>query len=341
MDLKKLNTILREMKLPAFREKQIRKAYYVDLAASWKDVTVLSKELREKLDNEIVWDTLKAEKLVKNKEDDCYKAALKTEDGRQIESVLIRHEDGRNTVCVSSQVGCPLNCAFCATGQSGFKRNLKDYEIAEEVIYFARLLKNMPLKDGFESAKITNIVFMGMGEPMLNYDNVLSAIKILNNKEGFNLGARRISISTIGIPEGIRKLAKEELQVNLAFSLHAPNDKLRSGLCPVNKKYSIKRVMEAIDDYIERTNRKVMVEYVMLKNVNDNPEQARELSELLAGRKLYYVNLIIYNTTLGFNPSPAEKVQKFREILEKNKIQVTVRKEFGREIWAACGMLKQ
>lgn len=338
MDTKKLNNYLRELKLPVFREKQVRKAYFNELALSWENVTVLSKELREKLDAEIKWDSLELGKLVKDKKEDCYKAVLMTEDGRQIESVLIRHKDGRNTVCVSSQVGCPLNCAFCATGQSGFKRNLEAHEIVEQIIFYARMLKKG--MDG-EPGKVTNIVFMGMGEPMLNYDNVMAAIKIVNDKEGFNLGARHISISTIGLPEGIRKLAKEKLQVNLAFSLHAPNDKLRSGLCPVNKRFSIRRVMEAMEFYIDATNRKVMVEYVMLKGVNDNPEQANELVKLLSGRKLLYVNLIVYNTTLGFEPSPREKVQAFKEILEKNKIQVTIRKEFGREIWAACGMLTQ
>jgi len=362
MNFNELHKYLKENKLPAFREKQIYGAYFGALADSWEAVTVLPKDLREKLEKEIPWDSLKPERIAKNKEENCFKAGLKLEDGRQVESVLIRHADKRNTVCVSSQVGCPLGCAFCATGQSGFKRNLEAHEIVEQIIFFARWLKNLDKgRDGQDSeegsegamhgkdrknqereeAKVTNIVFMGMGEPMLNYDNVISAIKILNDKNGFGLGARHISISTIGIPEGIRKLAKENLQVNLAFSLHAPNDKLRSNLCPINKRFSIKRVIEAIDEYIEKTNRKVMVEYVMLKGVNDNEENARELAELLKGRKLYYVNLILYNKTLDFEPSPKEKVEKFKALLEKARIQVTIRKEFGREIWAACGMLKQ
>ncbi|MFA6106885.1 MAG: 23S rRNA (adenine(2503)-C(2))-methyltransferase RlmN [Patescibacteria group bacterium] len=361
MDFHKLQKTIAEIKLPAFREKQVRRAYYNELAGSWDEVTVLPKDLRHKLAKEIAWDSLSPAKAVKGGED-IVKALFNTDDERKIESVLIRHADGRNTVCVSSQVGCPLGCLFCATGQGGFKRNLLAHEIAEQVVYFARMLKNMDCgtrdKDGraltekaggaenYESDKITNIVFMGMGEPMLNYDNVLAAVKIFNDKDGFNLGARRISISTIGITEGIRKFAKENLQVNLALSLHAPNDKLRDELCPVNKKYPVKKILSAVDDYIEKTNRRVMVEYIMLEKINDFPEQARELAELLKSRRLCYVNLIIYNKAITLDkklklaPSSRERVQAFKEILEKNNITVTIRKEFGGAIWAACGMLK-
>jgi 23S rRNA (adenine2503-C2)-methyltransferase len=241
----------------------------------------------------------------------------------------MRHEDGRNTVCVSSQVGCPLGCLFCATGKMGFKRNLTSDEIIEQVIFFDRYLKP-------EGQKVTNITYMGMGEPFLNYDNVLQSIRILNDKEYFNIGARSISVSTAGIIEGIKKFSEEGLQVNLAISLHAPNDKLRKYLMPIDKKYPLEVVLKAVDDYIKKTNRQVMFEYVLIKGVNDSREQAEELSKLM-NKKLYYLNLILYNATGVFKPSTTQRVEKFKEILKKNKIIFSQRYRFGDDIQAACG----
>lgn len=212
-----------------------------------------------------------------------------------------------------------------------FKRNLKDFEIVEQVLFFARYLKN-------SQERVTNVVFMGMGEPFLNYENVISAIKILNDKEGFNLGARKFSISTAGIIEGIEKLAEEKLEVNLAISLHAPDDKLRSKLMPIGKKYSIKKILETVDDYIRKTNRKVMFEYLMIKDVNDSDSLAKKLIKLMK-KRLYLVNLISYNPTADFKPSSKERIQKFKSILEKAGVYVTERYRFGREIKAACGQL--
>jgi 23S rRNA (adenine2503-C2)-methyltransferase len=242
----------------------------------------------------------------------------------------MKHED-RNTVCVSSQVGCALGCLFCATGKMGFKRNLEVFEIVEQVLFFARYLKKT--KD-----KVTNVVFMGMGEPFLNYGNVLGAIKILNDKEGFNLGARKFSISTVGITEGIEKLAEEKLQINLAISLHASNNKLRSNLIPANKKYGIEKILKKVNEYIKKTNRKVMFEYLMIKDLNDSNESAKELAFLME-KPLYFVNLISYNPTGDFQPSSKETIQKFKSILEKEGVYVTERYRFGREIKAACGQL--
>ncbi len=260
-------------------------------------------------------------------------------DGFKIESVLMRHEE-RNTVCVSSEVGCPLACAFCATGKMGFKRNLEVGEIIEQVLCSARFLLRENTK-GREDAKVDGIVFMGMGEPFLNYENVMAAIKILNDQNGFGIGARHISISTAGVVEGIRKLSKESMQINLAISLHAPNDKLRNEIMPVGKKYSIKKIMAAVGEYLEATDRKVMFEYLMIKNFNDKPEYARELAALLAElpRNLYFVNLILYNPTGGFEPSKKEAVQKFKEILQRAHVSVTERYRFGRGVRGACGQL--
>jgi len=212
-----------------------------------------------------------------------------------------------------------------------FKRNLELFEIIEQVLFFARYLKRL-------GGRITNIVFMGMGEPFLNYGNVLGAIKVLNDKEGFNLGARRISISTVGIIDGIKKLAKEKFQVNLAISLHAPDDKLRSKIMPINKKYSIEKILTAVDDYIKRTRRKMMFEYLMIKDVNDSDECARKLAKIMKA-PLFMVNLISYNPTGVFEPSSPQRIKKFREILEKEGIYVTQRYRFGQDIKAPCGQL--
>ncbi len=333
MDFKKLHQFVTDKNLPQFREKQIRRAFFVGLANDWNEVTVLSKDLREELEREIPFSSVKEERFFKKKKDDSVKVSLKLENGDFVETVLIKHKDGRRTVCVSSQVGCSMACAFCATGQSGFKRDLEADEIVDQVIFFARFLKSM-------DEKVTNIVFMGMGEPLLNYDNVLRAIKVLNDKEGFNLGARHMSISTCGIVPGIEKLAKEKLQINLALSMHAPTDTLRGKFMPINARYNIEEALKAVDDYIRKTNRRVMIEYLLIKNLNDKEEDAEKLSEIFKTRSLCYINLIPYNATDSkFLSSPRENIQKFANVLRKNKIKYTIRHSFGGAIEAACGQL--
>ncbi|MBI4101644.1 MAG: 23S rRNA (adenine(2503)-C(2))-methyltransferase RlmN [Candidatus Nealsonbacteria bacterium] len=259
------------------------------------------------------------------------KAILSLADDLKIESVLMRHSDGRNTVCVSSQVGCPLGCLFCATGKIGFKRNLDVWEIVRQVLFFARLLKK-------ESKRVSNVVFMGMGEPFLNYENVLEAVRVLNDKEGLNIGARHISISTAGLVEGIEKLAKENLEVNLAISLHAPKDAQRLSIMPIAKRYSIKEVLRAVDNYIKLTRRRVMFEYIMIKGFNDSEEDAKALARL-AKKPLYFINLISYNPTGDLKPSSGATIEKFKKILEREGIGVTQRYRFGQDLKAACGQL--
>lgn len=314
---------------PPFRFKQAWRLIFVDLIDTWQSATVFPLVLRQKLDKECPL-SINGQNFRDNK-DQTDKALLTLTDGAKIETVLLRHQDDRRTVCVSCQVGCPLTCAFCATGKMGFKRNLTVWEIVAQILFFARHLKK-------SKEKITNIVFMGMGEPFLNYDNVISAIKILNDKGGFNLGARHFSISTSGIVEGIKKLAKEPLQINLAISLHAPNDALRSQLMPVNKKYPLKEIMRAVENYVEKTNRRVMFEYLMIKDFNDRDECAKELIQLM-NHPLYFVNLIQYNRTGNFEPSTPEQMQRFKNILGKAGVNVTQRYRFGAEIKAACGQL--
>lgn len=332
MDWKLLRQELENLKQPSYREKQIRQAFFCDFIGGWEEVSVLPKDLRSKLAEKIEWFDIKPDKIQEDKKDGSVKASFFISTGEKIESVLIKHSDGRNTVCVSAQAGCPVGCAFCATGGGGFKKNLLKEEIVEQVIFFSVLLKE-------KGEKVSNVVFMGMGEPFLNYENVLGAVRILNDKEYFNLGARHISISTIGIVPGIEQLTKEGLQVNLAFSLHAPNDRKRERLVPINRKYNLESVFKAIDAYIERTKRRVMIEYLMIDGVNDGPQDALELSALMRGRPLCYVNLIPYNETGKFRPSPRKKIKEFAKILEDKGIRHTVRREFGGSIDAACGQL--
>jgi len=295
-------------------------------------VTNLPKDLRAVLGRET---PLEIESEIVTADDGkTAKAVISLEDGVVIETVLMRHRGGRNTVCVSSQAGCPLGCDFCLTGQRGFTRNLTAEEIVAQILLFARYLK---LKD----ERIKNVVFMGMGEPFLNYDAVMDSIRLMNDPEGLKIGARRISISTIGIVKGIKKMAREPLQINLAVSLHIPDDRLRTRLIPVNIDHPIGEVLEAVAGYIESTRRKVMIEYLLLDGINDSPDDAGKLVVLLKRslRHLYYVNLITYNPTGKYRSPPRARIEKFQKILEDAGITVTLRHRFGRQIKAACGQL--
>ena len=327
MDLSKLYSILQNE--PEYRKKQIKRALFVDLVEKWEDVTTLPLTLRLQLSKECLL-SINAQSF-HAKDNESQKTLIRLSDGFMIESVLMHHKNGRNTVCVSSQIGCPLGCIFCNTGMQGFKRNLTAFEIIEQVLYFARLLIK-------KNEKVNNVVFMGMGEPLLNYDNVITAIKILNDPEGFGLGARHISVSTSGIVPGIEKFTHENLEVNLALSLHAPNDILRSKLMPINKKYPLQEVLNAIGKYIKKTNRRVMFEYILIQNVNDSPKFALELTQLVKPF-LGFVNLIPYNDTGKFKASPSQKIQAFKKILEQNGVTVTQRHKFGDGVHGACGQL--
>ncbi len=327
MDLSNLEKVLAPE--PKYRVKQAKEAVFKQFIADWQGADVLPKDLRNRLNKECPL-SIEADVLVA-KDGGSVKARIVLADGLKIESVLMRHIDGRNTVCVSCQVGCPLGCKFCATGQMGFKRNLTGQEIIEQVIFFERWLKNAGAK------KVTNVTFMGMGEPFLNYENVLEAVRILNNKAGFNIGARNISISTAGIVEGIKKFSQEGLQVNLAISLHAPDNDLRSSLMPINKKYPLEAVLEAVDNYIAKTNRQVFFEYLLIKDVNDSVAQAEALAKIFEEKPLYFLNLILYNPTGAFKPSPTAGVKKFKDTLSKLKVKFSQRYRFGEDIKAACG----
>jgi 23S rRNA (adenine2503-C2)-methyltransferase len=327
VNIEKIKEVLE--KHQGFRLKQAEKNIYLDLIDDWQQSTVLPIDIKEELNKECPIN-IEAD-LFSSKNKKTVKAVINLEDGLKIEAVLMKNRDGRNTICVSSQVGCSLGCKFCATGKMGFKRNLTFSEIVEQVIFFARLLKK-------EDEKITNIVFMGMGEPFLNYDDVLKAIRKLNDKDGFNLGSRNFSISTAGVVEGVKKLSTEKLQVNLALSLHAPNNTIRSEIMPINKRHPLDNVLKAVDDYIEKTGRRVMLEYIMIKGVNDSNKEAEELAKIVKG-KLYFVNLIPYNSTGVFEASSQERIASFKKILEERGVSVTQRFSFGKDIEGACGQL--
>ena len=327
MDIKKLETIL--SREPGFRLRQAKKAIFSQLIENWDELSVFPLILREKLNKELPL-SIKAD-VFESRDKKTAKIMIDLKDGLKIESVLMRHQDGRNTVCVSCQAGCSLGCRFCATSKIGFKRNLDEWEITEQVLFFNRYLKK-------EQKRVTNVVFMGMGEPFLNYENVIDAVKILNHKDFFNIGARHISISTAGITKGIEKLSQEPFQLNLAISLHAANNKLRSKIMPINGKYPIEKILEAVDNYINKTKRKVMFEYLLIKGINDSESDALELAKLMK-KPLYFLNLILYNPTGDFQRSSPERIRKFKEILKKQGIQFVQRHRFGGDLEAACGQL--
>ncbi|MFA4830639.1 MAG: 23S rRNA (adenine(2503)-C(2))-methyltransferase RlmN [Patescibacteria group bacterium] len=330
MDLEKLKLILAEE--PAYRLKQAWQAIFKDLISDWNENTTLSLALREKLDIEC---PLKINaKVFDSGNTSSAKALITLADNVKIETVMLHHANGRNTVCVSSQAGCQMGCQFCATGQMGYVRNLTASEIIEQVLFWERYLKG---KQGGRG--VNNVVFMGMGEPFMNYDNVLSAINLINSATGFNIGARHISVSTAGLIDGINKFSSEKLAVNLAISLHAPNDNLRSRLMPINNQYPLKKLLSAVNKYVKKKSRQVMFEYLMIDGVNDSDDCARELVDLLGEEHLYMVNLIGYNSTGKFRPSSSQVISRFKNILMRAGINATQRYSFGQDINAACGQL--
>ena len=332
MDLKELNKILENQ--PAFRLTQVKQVIFKDLIENWDEAQTLPKPLRDQLKTNCPLTIEETHQI--SRDGNTTKALITLQDGKKVEAVLMKHKSPnstttRNSICVSCQVGCPMGCTFCETGKMGLIRDLEAEEIIEQILFFARLLKET-------DEKITNVTYMGMGEPFANYDQVIASIRTLNDPKTFNLGARRISISTCGIVEGIERLSEESLELNLAISLHAPNDILRTKLMPSNRKYPIHKIIEAVDIYVAKTNRKIMFEYLLIKDENDSEENARELA-LLMKRHLYMVNLIPYNPTDVYKPSTPQTIRRFKKILEEEGVNVTQRYSYGQDIQAACGQL--
>jgi 23S rRNA (adenine2503-C2)-methyltransferase len=334
VDLDAVNALFAELGEPRYRLDQARRAATIELAERWEDVSTLPRALRERLHERAPLRELTVE-AEQRAADGTIKLMLRTADGFPLEAVAMRHRD-RRTVCLSSQSGCALACTFCATGAMGLGRNLEPGEIVEQLLVLARRLRD---EDG---TRVHNVVMMGMGEPFHNYDHVLTAIRAINDPSGFGLGARQIAISTAGWIPGIDRLAEEPMQVKLALSLHAPNDELRRRLMPVTRRFPIAELMDACRRYRQATHRRIFVEYLLLEGVNDGPEHARELAELLRphGKGAFHVNLIAYNpTAAGFRGSATPVVERFSATLERNGVGASYRMSRGREIDAACGQL--
>lgn len=330
-ELRELVTSLGE---PTYRAAQIERWLYRELVTDFDAMTNLPTNLRARLRatarigaSRAIAEYVSADGLTR-------KVLLALDDGQTIEAVLMLYpETARRTVCISTQVGCPIGCPFCATGQAGYVRNLTAGEIVAQVLHFVRALR---------PNAITNIVIMGMGEPLMKFDVTWQAIESLTDPTRFGLGARRITVSTAGIVPGIERLARERLQINLAISLHASDDTLRDVLVPLNRKYPLREVMRAARAYAERTHRRVTFEYALMDGVNDSPEQARALTRLLRDL-LCHVNLIPLNPTSAspYRRSPEARVLAFEKILREAGIPTTLRVERGIEIAAGCGQLRQ
>jgi len=311
-----------------FRASQIYDFLYKKRVNNFDDMVNIGKNVVNHMKDNFSFDKIKL--IVKQEDKDVKKYLFELLDGQRIESVLMYHDYGIS-ICVSSQVGCNMNCSFCESGRLKKKRNLEAYEIVEQLLMIEKDIKS----------RISHVVVMGIGEPFDNYDNVMRFVRIINNPKGIDIGSRHITISTCGVIPGIKKFMNEKGQVNLAISLHAPNNELRSKIMPINKVYPLDKLMQTIREYISKTNRRVTFEYIMLDDVNDTEKHALELAKLLKGMNCY-VNLIPYNETenIIYKRSKNVQIMKFYDILKKNKINVTVRREFGSKVDAACGQLR-
>ena len=323
-----LETYFLELGEKKFKATQIYEWLYDKRVHSFDEMSNVKKDVITKLKEDFYFGTLK---LLERQDDvDVHKYLFELQDGNKIEDVLMKHDYG-NSLCVSSQVGCNMGCAFCESGRLKKVRNLETSEMVEQVLQIEEDLKK----------RISHVVLMGIGEPFDNYDNVIRFIRILNHPKSFAIGARHITVSTCGIVPKIELFMKDESQVNLAISLHAPNNQLRSKLMKINKAYPLEKLMPVLKRYIDVTHRRLTFEYILLSGVNDTTECALELSQLLRGMNCY-VHLIPYNETSHFEykKSSQERILNFLDVLKKNHIQATIRREFGSKVQAACGQLR-
>ncbi len=358
MNIQKIEQILKDQKQPKFRLGQIKKAVYQDGISNFSEISTIPKELRSVLEKERVL-SFEVEKVLVSKDGNSAKALVKLNDGNKIETVLISPKTDIWSVCISCQVGCPMNCAFCATGQTGFKRNLTAEEIVDQVLFWKGWLlgTKSPIGD-LVPRRVSNVVYMGMGEPFLNWEEVLESLKILSDPKGMSFGSRSISISTVGIPGGIEKLTEDFPQVNLAVSLHFPQDENRDAFMPANKNLSLEKLKIELEKYFQKSNRKVFLEYILFSRLNDSEKDAKNLLGYIKSfekPQLLHVNLIRYNSSSNnqetrdkkqkitkadkFVSSSSEQAIKFRNYLLENKINCTIRRSLGADIEGACGQL--
>lgn len=326
--LSKLSDMLIELGYKKFTALQIYDWLYKKRVKSFDEMRNIKKELVDYLKENYVIESIK---IVRKQEDkDVSKFLFNLSDNQKVEAVYMHHDYG-HSLCISTQVGCNMGCAFCESGRLKKVRNLTSAEMVEQILKIEESL----------NLRITHLVLMGIGEPFDNYENVMNFIDIINDPKGIELGSRHITISTSGLVPKIREFTNEPKQVNLAVSLHAPNNEIRNKIMPINKAYPIEVLMASIKDYINKTNRRVTFEYIMLRDVNDREKDAIELARLLKGVNCY-VNLIPYNETshIEFKKSTKEQILKFYDVLKKNNVNVTIRKEFGSKVDAACGQLR-
>ncbi len=338
MNILKLEEILYSEKQPKFRFQQIKKAIFQEGILDFSKISTISKELRELLTEKFSILSFKAKKNLISRDKKSIKALLELSDGNLIETVLLSPMEDVWSACVSVQVGCQMGCRFCATGKMGFKRNLEAEEITDQILFWRGYLKENKIE-----GKFSNIVYMGMGEPFMNWEEVKKSLHNLIDPEIFGFGSRNISVSTSGIPDGIEALAQEFPQINLAVSLHFADNEKRSENMPINQKNNLEDLRKAIGNYFQKTNRKIFLEYVMLEGINDGKADADKLIKFVKSigkLQLLHINLICYNSTDAFfKSSSKEKTRWFRDYLENNRISVTIRKSLGEEIKGACGQL--
>lgn len=328
-----LENLILSLGQPRYRATQVAEWLYKHLASDFEEMHNLPLALRDRLAEVSEIGRLTPLEKITSQDGLTRKVLFSLPDGHTIEGVLL-HYERRHSVCLSTQVGCPIGCPFCATGQLGFERDLSPGEIVEQVLYFARELQGA-------GQRLTNLVFMGMGEPFLNWEATWQAVRALTDPRRFGLGARHITISTAGFVPGIEALAREGSQVGLAISLHAASDQLRERLVPLNRRYPLEALMEACRDYVKRTRRRITFEYALIEGLNDSPSHAQELARLLSGL-LCHVNLIPLNPTAecAWRGSPKDVVLAFQRELLKKEVPVTVRIDRGLDIQAGCGQLR-
>jgi 23S rRNA (adenine2503-C2)-methyltransferase len=331
-DLDELEQLLESWGEPGFRASQVWDAVYKQLKFHPDSISNIPKSLRTRLSETFTWDNLQSEINLSSSDGQTTKTLFRLVDDKSIETVLMRYEK-RRTLCISSQAGCALGCVFCATGQMGLKRNLSSGEIVEQVLVFERSLRE-------KGEGLTNIVVMGMGEPLQNYEATLAAIDRLNHPGGLKFGARRFTISTVGLIPQMIRFAREKRQINLAVSLHAAEDDLRSSILPVNKKYPISDLIDACREYIYLTHRRITFEWALIDGVNDSLLQAKQLAELINGM-LCHVNIIPLNPTAGYEGNATTNLQarQFQKELAQSGIPCTIRIRRGIDIHAGCGQL--
>lgn len=326
---------LLELGEPKFRLEQYQQAVYRQLIEDWADFTSWPKTLREQISAKFQLKQLKVlhQQVSRKKDTEKVLFARNSNPKQLFEAVLMRHQDGRNTVCVSSMVGCPVGCTFCATGTMGFIANLTADEIVEQVLFFARKLQQ-------DKQKVTNIVFMGMGEPLINFKNTMEAVDIFTDPKKMAMSPSRITISTSGIIQPMRKLLADDFKGRIAISLHAPSQNLRASIMPIAHSNPLDQLMTVVDEFIAKNNKRISFEYILLKNVNDKQRHAEKLVKLIKG-KLVHLNLIPYNPVPGFTleTSDRKQIDRFAGVLKRARVPHTVRVSMGQDIDAACGQL--